>query len=84
MKIIQTVTTAQINEKVKSLSATLLQEVDKYIDFLNYKNADWAEELSEHQGQLIKNGKNDIEQNKVLSNSEAKEKIKNYINGKSL
>jgi hypothetical protein len=81
-----TITVSQVNQKIKSLPITLLEEVDKYIDFLKYKysQSDWAEKLSEQQIQLIEKGKKDIEENRVMSHKEAKEKIKNHIKNKSV
>ncbi|WP_310557273.1 hypothetical protein [Flavobacterium sp.] len=81
-----TITASQLNQKIKSLPINLLYEVDKYIEFLAFKSShsDWAEELSEQQISLIEKGKKDIEENRVMSHTEAKEKIKNYIKNKSL
>jgi predicted transcriptional regulator len=61
-------------------------EVDKYIDFLKYKHSqnDWADELSEQQIQLVEKGKKDIEENRIITHKEAKEKIKNHIRNKAL
>ncbi len=81
-----TITTEQINQKLKLLPSNLLQEVNDYIEFLTFKSAqtDWAEQLNEQQISLIKKGKKDIEENKIVSHKEAKEKIQNYIKNKSL
>jgi hypothetical protein len=81
MKII---TPLQVTKKINLLPATLLQEVDKYIDFLNYKYSDWAEQLSEEQIQLIEKGTKDIEENRLIPHKEAKERIKEYIKNKSV
>ena len=79
-----TVTPSQVTKKINSLPASLLQEVDKYIDFLNYKHSDWAEQLSEDQIQLIEKGTKDIEENRLIPHKEAKERIKDYIKNKSV
>jgi hypothetical protein len=79
-----TITPLQINKKINLLPVTLLQEVDKYIDFLNFKYADLGQQLSENQIQIIEKGTKDIEENRVISHKEAKERIKNYIKKKSL
>ena len=81
-----TITATQINKKIKSLPVNLLYEVDRYIEFLAFKssNSDWAEQLSEQQISLIEKGKKDIEENRVITHKEAKERIKNYIKNKSL
>ena len=75
-----------INQKIKSLPENLLQEVDKYIDFLKFKslNSDWSEQLSQSQIELVEKGKNDIEEGRVFKHSEAKQKIKEYIKSKSV
>jgi hypothetical protein len=80
----KTVTPSQVTKKINSLPASLLQEVDKYIDFLNYKYSDWAEQLSEDQMQLIEKGTKDIEENRIIPHKEAKERIKDYIKNKSV
>jgi len=79
-----TITAFQINQKVNALPEKLLQELDDYIDFLKYKYAqkDWSDDLTDQQIKLIEKGKNDLEQGKVLSHTQAKEKIKNYIKNK--
>jgi hypothetical protein len=78
------ITPLEVNKKINSLPATLLQEVDKYIDFLTYKYSDWAEQLSEQQIQLIEKGTKDIEENRLIPHKEAKERIKDYIKNKSV
>ena len=82
--MMNTITASQINQKVNALPEMLLQDLDDYIDFLKYKYAqkDWSDNLTEHQVQLIEKGRNDIAQGRVFSDTEAKEKIKNYIKNK--
>ncbi|RVT78338.1 DUF2281 domain-containing protein [Flavobacterium sufflavum] len=80
----KTITPLEVTKKINALPASLLQEVDKYIDFLTYKYSDWAEQLSEEQIQLIEKGVKDIEENRLISHKEAKERIKNYIQNKSV
>jgi hypothetical protein len=80
----KTITPLQVNQKINSLPASLLQEVDKCIDFLTYKYSDWADQLSEQQIQLIEKGLKDIEENRLIPHKEAKERIKNYIKNKSV
>ncbi len=79
-----TVTPLQLTKKINSLPVALLQEVDQYIDFLNYKYSDWAEQLSEDQIQLIEKGTKDIKKNRLIPHKEAKERIKEYIKNKSI
>ncbi|HTG65320.1 MAG TPA: hypothetical protein VL859_02985 [Flavobacterium sp.] len=80
----KTITPLDVTKKINALPASLLQEVDKYIDFLTYKYSDWAEQLSEEQVQLIEKGTKDIEENRLIPHKEAKERIKNYIQNKSV
>lgn len=80
----KTITPLDVAKKINALPASLLQEVDKYIDFLTYKYSDWAEQLSEEQVQLIEKGVRDIEGNRLIPHKEAKERIKNYIQNKSV
>ncbi len=79
-----TITPLEVTQKINSLSVGLLQEVNQYIDFLNYKYSDWAEQLSEDQTQLIEKGTKDIEENRLIPHKEAKERIKEYIKNKSV
>lgn len=78
------VTPLDVNRKINALPDALLQEVDKYIDFLNFRNSTLSAELSEKEISLIEKGKSDIEQNRLIPHKEAKERIKNYIKNKSL
>lgn len=80
----KTITSLDVTKKINALPASLLQKVDKYIDFLTYKYSDWAEQLSEEQIQLIEKGTKDIEENRLIPHKEAKERIKNYIQNKSI
>lgn len=80
----KTITSLDVTKKINALPASLLQEVDKYIDFLTYKYSDWAEKLSEEQIQLIEKGAKDIKENRIIPHKEAKEIIKNYIQNKSV
>ena len=82
--IMNSVNANDVNKKINALPVTLLQEVDNYIDFLNYKYADFSAEFSEKEISLIEKSKDDIEQNRLIPHKEAKEKIKNYIKSKSL
>ena len=77
-------TISKISQKIKSLPENLLQEVDQYIDFLKYKNdqTDWSESMSEDELSQIKKGKKDIEEGRVYSHKEAKQKIADYIKNK--
>ncbi|MGQ7945685.1 DUF2281 domain-containing protein [Flavobacterium sp. WC2509] len=77
-------TISKISQKIKSLPENLLQEVDQYIDFLKYKNdqSDWSESISDDELSLIENGKKDIEEGRVYSHKEAKQKIADYIKNK--
>jgi hypothetical protein len=72
----------KVSQKINALPLPLLQDVDRYIDFLNFKYADWGEQLTEIY--LIKKGTDDILNNRIVPHEEAKEKIKNHIKSKSL
>jgi len=67
-----TITAAQINNKVNTLPEKLLQELDDYIDFLNYKYAqkDWSDELTDEQIKLIEQGINGIWKNSLTTSEE--------------
>jgi hypothetical protein len=71
----------EINKKINLLPENLLQEVNDYIDFLTYKNTekDWANYLTEKQKVLIEQGKRDIENNNMVSQDVAKERIKKFL-----
>jgi len=77
-----TIDATQINQKINALPKALLPDVDKYIDFLNFKYTDWGEQLSENQIALIQKGTDDILNNRLVPHNEAKERIKNYIKNK--
>ncbi|TRX38104.1 DUF2281 domain-containing protein [Flavobacterium sp. ZT3R18] len=78
-------TVSKINQKIKSLPADLLQEVDQYIDFLKYRNdqSDWSKSIAENQFLLIEKGKKDIEEGRIYTHKEAKQKIADYIKSKT-
>ncbi len=77
----KTITTSQLNDKIKDLPYEFLIKIDDYIDDLLSQNniKDWAVELSESHKNLINRGNKDIEANNFFTNQEVKEKIKNYI-----
>jgi predicted transcriptional regulator len=73
-----------LHQKIDALPETLLQEVDKYIDFLKdklFKNTHAAENAA---FSLIKKGKDDIDNNRLFSHEEARQKIAKYITNKNL
>jgi phosphoserine aminotransferase len=80
-----TINASQLNQKIKLLPANLLQEVNDYIEYLTFKSSqkDWANDLAKEQISLIEKGKKDIEENRLVSHKEARERIKNYIQNKS-
>lgn len=80
-----TISTADINKKINTLPISLLVEVDKFIDFLNFKEQqfDWANQLTETQLLLVNKGRKDIKENKIYSNQRAKEMINDYKNSKA-
>ena len=58
----------------------------KQLEGLEFKisDSDWADQLTEQQVSLIEKSKKDIEENKVVSHKEAKERIASYIKKKSI
>jgi phosphoserine aminotransferase len=80
-----TINASQLNQKIKLLPANLLQEVNDYIEYLTFKSSqkDWANDLTNEQISLIEKGKKDLEENRLVSHKEARERIKNYIQNKS-
>ncbi len=81
-----TINVSQLNQKILELPEHLLQEVNDYIDYLAFKSkeTEWSKKLSKEQILLIEKGKKDIEENNIISHSEARKRIKNYIKNKSL
>ena len=79
-----TINSFDVNQKINALPIALLEDVDKYIDFLNFKNYNQHEIFSENQIDLIQKGKKDIDESRLIPHKEAKERIKNYIKSKSL
>jgi hypothetical protein len=79
-----TISTAEVNKKINTLPIPLLLEVDKFIDFLNFKEQqiDWANKLTDSQILLINKGKKDITENRIYSSQKAKEMINDYKNSK--
>jgi hypothetical protein len=78
------ISASQVNKKIASLPQNLLQEVDHFIDFIINNPTDWAETLSEYHSALIEKGKRDIEEGRVISDKEARQRIKEYIRSKTL
>lgn len=78
------ITASKLSQKIQLLPDNLLHEVDKFVDYLNYRSeqSDWSEGLSDSQKQSIKKGSEDISNGKTYSHAEAKQKIKEYINSK--
>jgi len=81
-----TINANQLNQKIIALPDHLLQEVNNYIDYLTYKSEekDWSINLTKEQSLLIEKGKKDLEENNVISHTEARKRIENYIKNKSI
>ena len=79
-----TITSFDVNQKINALPIALLEDIDKFIDFLNFKDAAKSELFSENQINLIQKGKKDLEEGRLIPHKEAKEQIKNYIKSKFL
>lgn len=78
-----------LEEKKLELINLVLETQEEYVlkklkkVFEEETNGDWATELSESQLSLIEKGRKDIEENRVIPHSEAKKRIKEYIENKS-
>ena len=83
------ITIKDLENDLKSLPKELLQQVGDYVAFLKQKyngqvNEDWATYLSTSQKESIEKGASDIEEGKIISHDEAKQKIKEYLNSKTV
>lgn len=78
------ITASDLSQKIKLLPDDLIKEVEKFVDYLQYKseNEDWSVDLTESQKQLIKNGSDDISNGKTYTHAEAKKIISEHINSK--
>jgi DNA replication initiation complex subunit (GINS family) len=81
------ITTKEINKNLESLPKELFEQVNDYIDFLKSKYGkihaeDWAEDLSDHQMESLKQGLEDIGKGRTLNHSTAVKGIQDYINSK--
>ncbi|MGV0928335.1 MULTISPECIES: DUF2281 domain-containing protein [unclassified Empedobacter] len=57
-------TIEQVNSKLKQLPESLLEEVERYIDFLTYKHNQETEfELSDEQKEILDNRLNELKEN---------------------
>ena len=80
------ITIKDLENNLKTLPKELLGNVNDYIDFLKekYLTKDWANQLSETQKKSIEKGILDIENENIISHEEAKQKIRNYLQSKSI
>lgn len=78
-------TASKLNQKIKMFPEDLLQEVDKFVDYLKFKseNSDWSETLNDDQKLLIEKGSEDISKGRTYTHTEAKQRIKDHIKSKS-
>lgn len=78
------ITASKLSQKLKLLPDDLLQEVDKFVDYLKYKSEhnDWSDDLTDSQKNSVKSGSEDIANGKTYSHAEAKQIIKEHINRK--
>lgn len=79
-----TINSFDVNQKINALPKSLLEQVDTFIDFLNFKKIDENENFNNSQIESIIKGKNDVENDRLIPHKEAKERIKQYIKSKSL
>lgn len=75
---------SKLSQKIKLLPDDLIQEVDKFVDYLKYKSEhdDWSVDLTDNQKQSIQKGSEDISNGKTYSHTEAKQIIREHINSK--
>ena len=80
------ITIKDLEKNLKTLPKELLGNVNDYIDFLKekYLDKDWANQLSETQIKSIEKGISDIENGNIISHEEAKQKIRNYLQSKTI
>ena len=76
----------KINEKLKVMPDDVVDDILKYLDFLNFekKDSDWQDDLSDLEHTLIKQGQDDLINNRTYSHQEALELIQHHINAKRL
>ncbi len=67
-----TINSFDVNQKINALPIALLEDVNKYIDFLNFTNSNKFEIFSESHIDLIKKGKKDIDEGRLIPHKEAK------------
>jgi hypothetical protein len=82
------ITIKHLQDNIQTLPEDFYEEVNDFVDFLKSKkrtshSQDWAGNLSDYQRKSIDNGLKDIENGKIYSHAEAKERIKNYLSEKS-
>lgn len=82
------ITINDIQNNLKTLPEGLLGNVNDYIDFLKSKyrgeKEDWAENLTEFQKKSIERGISDISTGRTISHEEAKQKIREYLESKTM
>ena len=80
------ITIKDLEKNLKTLPKELLGNVNDYIDFLKekYLDKDWANQLSDSQKESIKKGISDIENGNIISHEEAKQKIRNFLQSKTI
>jgi len=82
------ITIKHLQDNIQTLPEDFYEEVNDFVDFLkskkrNMNSQDWAENLTDYQKKSIDKGLDDIENGRVYSHSEAKERIRNYLLQKS-
>ena len=80
----KTTTITQINNKLKDIPDSLMNDVMNYLDFLSFKTTayDWATDLSAKERQLIKQGEDDIKNGKIHTHNEALKIINKQLKNK--
>lgn len=82
------ITINDIQNNLKTLPEGLLGNVNDYIEFLKSKyrseKEDWAENLTDTQKKSIEKGVSDISKGLSFSHQEAKQKIREYLESKTM
>ena len=73
-----------LHQKIDALPENLLFEVDRYIDFLKDKFFENSHATENAVISLIKKGKDDIDNKRLISHAEARQRIAKYIENKNL
>jgi hypothetical protein len=79
-----TYTINKINDKLKVMSDNDADDIMSYLDFLSSNKSieDWFTQLNKSEIELIKQGQEDLTNNKIYTHHSAQEIIQNFIKSK--